>query len=147
MIEGLINLILGPFILGGIIIIAFTIMSGGKADRAFTGYIKLCGQLMTAVLMPVIRKLPYFVTWAGHQLDYLLDAQMKANQETSASANGGYNRSSGQQAGAGQGVQSPDNVIVLQVKDITEERKKGANQPTPKSNPYEEPPSVDILES
>ena len=122
-------------------------MVGGKADRAFTGYVRLCGQLVTSVLMPVITRLPFFIKWAGEHVEYLLDAQIKAHNEKKFFDNFAGSTTNGSHHGETHSTDrnGQSTVITVQVKDITEERKKSIAE-TKQANPYDDKPDIEDVE-
>lgn len=73
MIESLIANLFGPFILFGVIIVAFGIMSGARVEGLFQAYLRFCFHLFSALAIPAFRGLSYLAVWFGDRLHYVLD--------------------------------------------------------------------------
>lgn len=133
MITGLFELILGPFLLFGILIVGFTVMTGGRADRVFGGYIRLCGQLFSVILMPLVARLPLLITWLGHHIEYAIDAQVKGLMDPRAF-----------DGGRRPGIR-PTEIIPVTVKDVTNEDRPSDDEAKPRS-PYDDQPDIEAVE-
>lgn len=73
MIEGLITLVFGPFILLGIIIAGFGLITGARVDSLLREYARLCVTLFVTILVPAIRGLTYLTMQFGEKLRYVMD--------------------------------------------------------------------------
>ena len=80
MVEFLIANIFGPFILFGIFIAAFGIMTGAKVEGLLQAYGRFCFHLCSALAIPAFRGLSYLAVWFGDKVVYVLDNHHESAQ-------------------------------------------------------------------
>lgn len=72
MIEGIIAFFIGPFVLFGIIIAAFGLITGARIENLVREYVRFCATIVIHILVPVLKKSSYLVMLFGQKLRYVL---------------------------------------------------------------------------
>jgi len=74
MIESFIAGIIGPFVLFGIIIVAFGMITGVRTERLLNAYARFCFHLFSSLAIPTFKALSHAAIWFGDKLNYVLDS-------------------------------------------------------------------------